>query len=173
MKKMLVLIMTMILGVSSIIAQEMDEEAIQESYALRTAYQQMEIEKRERNENNIINNTFAHTVNLIPNQVTEKVIPLSGVTAVSDGMFGLAVKSGARNRIVDSKSSKLRSCVIFSCDYKLERGKILNITDDEIMVQTIYYYNGYTETKEIKVLPRTFSRLIAKEGVLKIVCSFE
>lgn len=162
----------MILGASSIIAQEMDENAIQDSYAIRTAYQQMEIEKQERGENYIGSSTFAHTVTLIPNQVTEKVVPLSGVTAVSDGMFGLAVKSGAKNRIVDSKSSKLKSCLIFNCNYALERGKILNITDDEIVVRAIYYYNGYTETKEIEVLPRTFSRLIAREGVQKIVCSF-
>lgn len=43
----------MVVGsISYMMAQEMDEEAIQESYAIRTAYQQQEIEERERLEKN-------------------------------------------------------------------------------------------------------------------------
>ncbi|MBE6255303.1 MAG: hypothetical protein E7105_07305 [Prevotella sp.] len=118
--------------------------------------------------------TYAHSVILVPNTGCEKVVPLSGVTKVSEGIFGLAVRSGAKDRIVDSNACKLKRCMIFSCDYELERGKILNITDDVIVVRvTYYYYDGHSRKDEIEVLPRTFSRLMGKEGVQKIVCTFD
>ena len=170
MKKLINLLVVVLLGsMSSVMAQEMDEAAMQESNAIRMGYLQMQIEERE---NSARNSSYAHTVTLIPNYVTEQVVPLAGVTTVSDGMFGLAVKSGARDRIVDSRSCKLKSCLIFSCDYELERGKILNISDNEIVVRVTYIYNGYTETEEKNVLPRTFSRILSDEGVQKIICTF-
>lgn len=116
---------------------------------------------------------FAHSITLVPNTGYEKLVPLSGVTKVSDGIFGLAVKSGARDRIVDKDVYKLNRCVIFSCDYELERGKIINITDKVILVQATYYYDGSTEWEKIEVLPRTFSRLMGGDGVKKIVCTFD
>ena len=118
--------------------------------------------------------TFAHTVTLVPNSGYEKLVPLSGVTKVSGGMFGLAVRSGARDRIVDSDACKLKRCMIFSCDFELERGKIINITDDVIVVHAkYYYYNGNLKEEDIEVLPRTFSRLMGGYDVEKIVCTFD
>lgn len=117
---------------------------------------------------------FAHTVTLYPNTGYEKLVPLSGVTKVSDAMFGLALRAGAQDRIVDRDACKLKRCMIFSCDYELTRGKIINITDDVIVVYaTYYYYDGDTRNDEIEVLPRTFSRLMGREGVQKIVCTFD
>ena len=117
---------------------------------------------------------YAHTVTLIPNSGYEKLVPLNGVTKVSDGIFGLAIRSGARNRIVDKDACKLKRCMIFSCDYELERGKIINITDDVIVVRAVYYYyDGSSKAKKIEVLPRTFSRLMGGEGIKKIICTFD
>ncbi|MBE6255305.1 MAG: hypothetical protein E7105_07315 [Prevotella sp.] len=117
---------------------------------------------------------FAHSVTLVPNTGYEKLVSLPGVTKVSDGIFGLAVRSGAKDRIVDSNACKLKRCMIFSCDNELTRGKVLNITDNLIIVHaTYYYFDGTTRTERIEVLPRTFSRLMGKEGVQKIVCTFD
>lgn len=118
-------------------------------------------------------NSSLSTTTLTPKTGYQKVVPLSGVTTVSNGLFGLAVKSGARDRIVDSNTCKLKSCIIYSCDQELERGKILNITDDVITVHAEYYYcDGHTKSEDIEVLPRTFSRLRGGKNVRRIICSF-
>ena len=116
----------------------------------------------------------SHSVTLVPNTGYQQIVSFSGETTISEEMFELAVKSGANDMIADSDAYKLKRCMIFSCDEELERGKIINITDDVITVHaTYYYYDGNTRTEEIEVLPRTFSRLIGKEGVQEIECTFD
>lgn len=87
-------------------------------------------------------------------------------------MFGLAVRAGARDRIVDKNSCKMKNCMIFSCDYELERGKIINITDEKIVVHVKYYFPHDVVEEDKEVLPRTFSRIISGGYPQKIVCSF-
>ncbi|MCR4664967.1 MAG: hypothetical protein K5660_06340 [Paludibacteraceae bacterium] len=117
---------------------------------------------------------FAHTVTLISYQEYEKIYPLHGITKVTDMIYDFAMKCGAKSRVTDASANKIKNCLIFNCTETLERGKILNITNDIIIVHAkIYYENGSYKEENIKILPRTFSRLIGGPYVDKIVCSFD
>lgn len=113
------------------------------------------------------------TVTLVPDTGYEKYVPLSGATKVSSAMFEAIVKWLGEERIADSTENKLKRCMYFSCDFELEGGKIFNITDEVVDVHaTYYYYDGSVMKEDIRVLPRTFSRLKERKNVESIVFTF-
>lgn len=117
--------------------------------------------------------TYAKIVTLIPDQTYEVLVPLPGVTAVSRIFFdALTTEWGYKDRIVDAQKYELRSFVLFSCDQNLERGKIFNITNDDIVVHVKYFWPHDIVEEDIHVKPRTFSRILSGGWPQKIVCTF-
>lgn len=112
-----------------------------------------------------------HTVTLVPYQTYEQVVPLSGTTQVSDMIYSLAVRAGAQDRVIDKKTCKMKCCLIFNCLEDLERGKIVNISDQEITVHAKHYYPHDIVEEDIIVKPRTFDRINSYAS--KVVCTFE
>ena len=112
-----------------------------------------------------------HTITLVPYKNYEQVVPLSGTTQVSDMMYSLAVRAGAKNRVIDKKTCKFNSCLIFNCLENLERGKIINISDKEITVHAQHHYPHDIYEEDIVIKPRTFERI--QSNASKVVCTFE
>ncbi|MBE6325189.1 MAG: hypothetical protein E7074_09510 [Bacteroidales bacterium] len=116
---------------------------------------------------------YSKTITLIPEQQTDVTVPMVGITRVSDNMFYALVGGfGCKKYVVSERYYSFRSFVLFSCDQHLERGKIFNITDDEIVVHVKFYYPHDVVEKDIVVKPRTFSRILSRGWPEKIVCSF-
>lgn len=116
---------------------------------------------------------FPKSVTLIPFQTYDVIVPMVGVTKVSATMFDALIKDfGCEDRIVNPQNFQLKSCIIFSCLESLERGKIFNITDNEIVVHLTYYYPHDIYEEDIVVKPRTFSRISAGGWPQKIICTF-
>lgn len=116
---------------------------------------------------------YTKTITLIPEQQTKVIVPLVGITRVSNNMFYALVSDfGCKKYVISENNYSFRSFVLFSCDQNLERGKIFNITDDEIVVHVKFYYPHDVVEKDIEVKPRTFSRILSGGWPTKIVCSF-
>ena len=115
----------------------------------------------------------SHQVTLTPVDCTIVQVPVSGITQVSDNMFYALVGSFCcGNRVYSERQYKFKSFVLFSCDEYLERGKIFNITDEEIVVHTKFYYAHDVYEEDIVVKPRTFNRIISGGCPWKIECYF-
>lgn len=116
---------------------------------------------------------FPKSLTLLPDQTYEVIVPMVGITKVSATMFdALITDFGCGDRIVNAENCQLKSCIIFNCLESLERGKIFNITDNEIVVHLTYYYSHDIYEEEIVVKPRTFCRISAGGWPQKIVCTF-
>ena len=116
---------------------------------------------------------FPKSITLIPDQTYEVIVPMVGVTKVSAIMFEALIEDfGCKDRVIDAQNHRLKSCLIFSCLESLERGKIFNITDNEIVVNLKFYYPHDIVEEDIVVKPRTFSRIISGGWPQKIVCTF-
>ncbi|MBO4710565.1 DUF1566 domain-containing protein [bacterium] len=99
------------------------------------------------------------------------VIPQSGTTKLSPAMFG-GITWKAQDRIISRENSTVKSFVLidyvwgFASDSS--RGKIWNMTDDNKEYTIVYTYeDGHSYEETIKVLPRTFSRMMPKGKTTK------
>lgn len=121
---------------------------------------------------------YSKTIVLTPYDHYEEFVPLAGSTCIRNNQLFRAIAiwrdlgEEPAKQLINEPEKRVKNFLLFSCLETLERGKIFNITDNEIVVHLKYYYPHDVFEEEIVVKPQTFSRITSGGWPQKIVCTF-